>query len=111
MAKKTPKQLDADIDAYLRGERVGPRELAPAPVFDQKLGAWVGGDKRTLYAFPITWPDGSERVVVAPGAGTRGKAGIIKGVGGGTRKPRIATYAEAEEHWQKPLHAAWNVRP
>lgn len=112
MAKKTPKQLDDEIDAFLRGERVGPRELAPPPKWDPKLSAWVGGDKRTLYAFGITDARGNvDRVIVAPGTGRAGKAGIVKGVGPGVRLPRIATFAEAEEHWQKPLHGGWNVRP
>lgn len=115
MAKKTAKQLDDEIDAYLRGEKYGPRVLAPRPKWDPMLGAWVGGDKRTLYAFEISGV-GGRRVLVAPGTGRTGKAGIVKGapgnpIGPGVGIPRIATLAEAEEHWQRPLHSGWNVAP
>lgn len=112
MAKKTPKQLEDDIDAYLRYEKIGPRQAAPAPKWDPKLSAWVGGDKATLYAWHFR--DGyskTDHVIVKPGTGRAGKAGIVSGPGPGVGLPRIATLAEAEEHWQTPLHRGWNVKP
>lgn len=111
MAKKTPKQLDEEIDAYLRHEKIGPRVLRPAPKWDSKFSAWTGGDKGTLYAFPyFDIAANRELVIVKPGTGQSGKAGIIGGIGSGVKAPRIATRAEAETGWQNPLHSGWNVK-
>jgi hypothetical protein len=104
MAKKTPKQLDDEIDAYLRYEKIGPREVRPAPKYDAKKGMWRGGDRRTLYVFAS--PSGSWWRI-APGIGDS-KGGINHGP---DTIVRVATEAEAKEKWQNPLHSGWNVRP
>jgi hypothetical protein len=104
MARKSPKDLDTDIDAYLRGERAGPREVHPLPRYSAKKGGWTGGDKHTLYRYD---GGGNSEVAwwrVVPGQGT---VGVISH-GPGTRV-RVATKAEAEEKWQNPLHAGWTV--
>jgi len=105
MPKKTPRQLDDEIDAYLRYERVGPRERRGLPKYSAKLGGWVGGDKRTLYTFSS--PSGSWWRV-APGNGGEGGAKQVI-VHGPDTIVRVATKAEAEEKWQNPLHGGWNV--
>jgi hypothetical protein len=65
---------------------------------------WTGGDERTLYAFVDSYP-GARTITVRPG-------------GGDSPKPicrlehcsvRVATRAEAELHWQRPLEAGWTV--
>ena len=101
MAKKTQKQLDDEIDAYLRGSRVGPRERRGLPKYSAKKGGWTGGDTRTLYTFSS--PSGSWWRV-APGMGAKGTINH-----GPDTIVRVATQAEAEEKWQKPLHSGWNV--
>jgi hypothetical protein len=104
--KKTPKQLDAEIDAFRRGEKVGPVEAHPLPRYNAKKGGWTGGDTRTLYRFD--GGDDGEKAWwrVSPGQGTRG---VI--VHGPNTRVRVATKAEAEEKWQNPLHAGWTVKP
>ncbi len=101
MAKKTQKQLDDEIDAFLRHDRVGPRERRGLPKYSAKKGGWTGGDTRTLYAFSS--PSGSWLRVI-PGMGGKGVV-----VHGPETIVRVATKAEAEEKWQNPLHGGWNV--
>ena len=76
---------------------------AALPRYTERQG-WIGGDSRTLYAF-------TDR--------RTGKVGVYPGGGGSTKKllmrvgpeadVRVATRAEAEEHWQSPLHVGWKV--
>lgn len=107
MPKKTPKQLDAEIDSYLRHEKIGPREAFPLPRYSAKKGGWTGGDPRTLYTFSGGGSGEGAWWRVAPGMGARGGA-IVHGP---DTRVRVATRAEAEEKWQSPLHAGWNVKP
>lgn len=106
MAKKTPKQLDDEIDAYLRHDRIGPRQQAKAPKYNAKKGGWTGGDTRTLYRFDGGGSGAGAWWRVTPGMGPRG---VINH--GPETRVRIATKAEAEEKWQNPLHSGWNVTP
>lgn len=106
MPKKTAKQLDDEIDRYLRGELKGPRVLAPPPKFNAKKGAWYGGDRRTLYTFTIDGPMAGQKVV-RPGGGDSKSPTLNAGPGSSVR---IATLAEAEKLWQSPLHEGWNVK-
>ena len=64
----------------------------------------MGGDNRTLYAFTDRR---TGRVGVHPGGGP-GKKLLM--AWGPEAVVRVATRAEAEEHWQSPLHAGWHVR-
>jgi hypothetical protein len=75
-----------------------PRSRVKLPRYDARKGNWTGGDSRTLYAFtdPATG-----RVWVVPG----GYAMLY----GPQATVRIATRDEAEERWQRPLHAGWKV--
>jgi hypothetical protein len=74
------------------------------PKYNEQRG-WVGGDTRTLYTFTGKVTGG---VGVYPGGGPRGK--VFSGGGWGPEATvRQATRAEAEEHWQKPLHVGWKV--
>lgn len=102
--KKTAKQLDAEIAAYLRYEKIGPRQFASMPKYNAKKGVWIGGDSRMLYTFSD--PD-TGRWMVRPGAGPTGKITDV----GGRALVRVATKAEAEREWQNPLHAGWTVDP
>jgi hypothetical protein len=77
---------------------------APLPQYSARRG-WVGGDSRTLYAFTDTR---TGTVHVQPGGG-RGKK-LMRGAGGSAQRARLATRAEAEKHWQSPLHVGWKVR-
>ena len=70
------------------------------PRWNSKKG-WVGGDTRTLYAF--TDPD-TGAVAVRPGPGKTGRIHF-----GARARVRVATRAEAEAHWQKPLHPGWTT--
>jgi hypothetical protein len=69
----------------------------PSPKYSERRG-WTGGDSRTLYAIE---DQRTGRVVVRPG-------GELAGIGS-EAVVRIATRAEAEEHWQGQLHAGWHV--
>lgn len=73
------------------------------PRYDERRGMWIGGDTRTLFTFTgkVTGAVG-----VYPGGGSRGKLLMNWGP---EATVRLATRAEAEEHWQKPLHAGWKV--
>lgn len=72
------------------------------PHYDEKRG-WIGGDDRTLYTFTgrVTGAVG-----VYPGGGPRKKLLMNWGPDAIVRP---ATRAEAEEHWQNPLHVGWKV--
>ncbi len=59
---------------------------------------WRGADTRTLYTITDTL---TGRMIVRPG-------GELRGIGEDAQI-RIATRSEAEEHWQRPLHAGWTV--
>lgn len=63
----------------------------------------MGGDNRTLYAFT---DKRTGSVGVFPGGG-RGKKLLMHW--GPEAKVRVATRAEAEKHWQKPLHRGWTT--
>jgi hypothetical protein len=65
-----------------------------------KAHTWIGGDPSTLYAV-IDKRTG--RTIVRP-------PDQMGGVGPDV-DVRVATRAEAEEHWQRPLHAGWRVAP
>jgi hypothetical protein len=66
---------------------------------------WYGGDSRTLYAFEVTDElTGRTSVSVFPGGGSRKK---LVDRPSPDAAVRVATKAEAEKHWQKPLHAGW----
>lgn len=73
------------------------------PKYDARRGMWIGGDTRTLYTFTGKVTGG---VGVYPGGGPRGKLLMNWGP---EATVRLATRAEAEEHWQNPLHAGWKV--
>lgn len=77
---------------------------APLPQYSERRG-WVGGDSRALYAFT---DKRTGTVHVHPGGG-KGKK-LLRGVGGPEQRVRLATRAEAQKHWQDPLHAGWKVR-
>jgi hypothetical protein len=79
------------------------RKKASLPRYDARRG-WVGGDTRTLYTFTA---DRTGAVGVYPGGGS-GKKLLMHW--GPEANVRIATRPEAEEHWQRPLHAGWNVQ-
>lgn len=72
------------------------------PRYSEKRG-WTGGDSRTLYAFTAK-QTGTTRVY--PGGGP-GKKLLMHW--GPEATVRVATRAEAEAHWQKPLHAGWKT--
>jgi len=76
----------------------------PLPSYDDKLCHWIGGDSYTLYTFT---DKRTGSITVAPGS-----VGNLHIVGIGPEcTVRLATHAEAEEHWQKPLHSGWKVAP
>ncbi len=67
------------------------------PRYTPKSG-WKGGDTKRLYAFVDKY---THQIIVRPGG---------KNVGIGPEvKVRPATRAEAEKHWQSPLHDGWKV--
>ena len=80
----------------LRNTAPRPREKLPR--YDARKGRWTGGDSRTLYAF--TDP-AAGRVWVVPGG--------YPMLYGPQATTRVATRAEAEEHWQRPLHMGWRI--
>ena len=86
----------AVVDTSLRnGAARTPRVKLPR--YDARKG-WKGGDSRTLYTFtdPATG-----RLVVRPGGFEMpfGPQALV----------RVATRDEAEQHWQRPLHAGWTT--
>lgn len=70
---------------------------APKGITYSEEKGWTGGDSRTLYHITDVRTDQSK---VRPGP--------FLGVGPMVRI-RVATRAEAEEGWQKPLHSGWKV--
>lgn len=72
------------------------------PQYSEKRG-WVGGNNRTLYAFT---DKRTGAVAVHPGGGP-GKKLLMHW--GPEARVRTATRAEAEKHWQKPLHPGWTT--
>ena len=74
----------------------GARRAGSLPRYDERKGLWRGGDSRTLYAFTSVR---TRRTWVVPG-GTEMYWGPEATV-------RVATRAEAEELWQRPLHPGW----
>jgi hypothetical protein len=68
-----------------------------APRYDERKG-WTGGDSRTLYAVV---DKASNAVVVRPG-------NAMRGIGPGVTV-RVATRAEAVQHWQADLSPGWKV--
>jgi hypothetical protein len=73
------------------------------PRYDDRRG-WTGGDSKTLYTFTDRR---TGTVGVHPGGGGAGKKLLMHW--GPEVDVRVATRAEAEEHWQRPLHAGWRV--
>jgi hypothetical protein len=79
------------------------RKKTSLPRYDERRGRWIGGDSRTLYTFTGIRTGG---VGVYPGGGA-GKHLLMNW--GPEATVRAATRAEAEEHWQSPLHIGWKV--
>lgn len=79
------------------------RKKVSLPRYDERRG-WVGGDSKTLYTFTA---HRTGAVGVYPGGGA-GKKLLMHW--GPEADVRLATRPEAEEHWQSPLHAGWNVQ-
>lgn len=74
------------------------QKRAGLPRYTEQRG-WFGGDSRTLYAYTDRR---TGKVEVYPGEWPPQGWGPEANV-------RVATRAEAEEHWQNPLHAGWKV--
>lgn len=71
---------------------------AALPRYSGKRG-WHGGAKKVLYAITDKRTD---RVTVRP---------VYSMLGVGPEVTvRVATRAEAERHWQHPLHSGWKVK-
>jgi len=85
-----------------RGAFYNPAGGVAPPSYDEQHG-WMGGDSKTLYAFT---DKRTGKVTVRPGGG-RGKPGLHHI--GPEASVRVATRAEAEAHWQDPLHPGWVV--
>lgn len=81
-------------------DRSGVKSLVAVPRFRPSKGAWTGGDSYTLYA--VT-DKRTGKTFVRPGD-KRHFMGVDP-----EATVRIATKAEAEEHWQTPLHSGWKV--
>ncbi len=71
---------------------------AALPRYSAKLG-WHGGAKKTLFA--VT-DERTGHVIVRPREDMRSVGPAVT--------VRVATRAEAEKHWQSPLHAGWKVK-
>jgi hypothetical protein len=74
------------------------RRRGSLPRFDERKGMWRGGDSRTLYAFTSLM---TGRTWISPGGWTMNWGPQVT--------VRVATRAEAEELWQRPLHSGWIV--
>lgn len=70
------------------------------PHYNEKTTRWVGGDSRTLYLF--TDKRNHNEFVCS---GDRNSLRTL----GPALDVRVATRAEAEEHWQNPLHSGWKT--
>lgn len=68
------------------------------PRYNTRRGLWSGGDSRTLYAFTSL---ATGRTWVVPGGYDMNWGPEVT--------VRVATRAEAEELWQRPLHPGWSV--
>lgn len=82
----------------------GSKVTVTLPRFRPKVGAWTGGDDRTLYAFT---DKATGKTWVRPGGGTK-RSSLMLGIGP-EATVRVATKAEAEESWQSPLHGGWKI--
>ena len=82
-------------------DKAGAKSTVTTPKFRPKLGRWAGGNSRTLYTFT---DETTGRTVVRPGHNK-----LVLGSIGPEAKVRVATKAEAEEHWQDPLHEGWKT--
>lgn len=71
---------------------------AALPRYSEARG-WRGGAKNTLYAITDRR---TGRVIVRPRENMRGVGPEVT--------VRLATRAEAETHWQRPLHSGWKVK-
>lgn len=71
-----------------------PRRM---PKYSERKG-WHGGDKHAIYAF-VDKRTHNVRACPVYAAGGVGPEVTV----------RMATRAEAEEQWQRPLHAGWKV--
>jgi hypothetical protein len=71
---------------------------AAMPRYSEARG-WRGGAKNVLYA--VT-DQRTGKTTVRPREDMRGVGPAVT--------VRVATRAEAERHWQKPLHSGWKVR-
>lgn len=71
---------------------------AVLPRFSDKKG-WHGGSKNTLFAFT---DQRTGHMVVRPVYDVKGWRPAAD--------VRLATRAEAEKHWQSPLHSGWKVK-
>jgi len=69
------------------------------PRYSEKRG-WHGGAKKVL--FTLTDPNVPSWMAVRP-------AQNMRSMGPGVHI-RVATRAEAEKHWQHPLHPGWKVK-
>lgn len=74
---------------------------AALPRYNSRRG-WTGGNSRVLYLFRDKL---TGKKIVRPGGGPRKK---LLGAPGSNATVRVATRGEAEQYWQKPLHAGWN---
>lgn len=89
-------------------DRSGTKTTVTLPRFRPKQGTWTGGDSHTLYTFTDTHGGTGEKFkVVRPGGGSRASS-YMKGIGPNA-EVRVATKAEAEQHWQSPLHSGWKI--
>ena len=60
---------------------------------------WHGGAKNVLYAI---MDERTGRTIVRPRESMRGVGPAVA--------VSVATRAQAEQHWQKPLHGGWKVK-
>jgi hypothetical protein len=74
--------------------------LAALPRWNESKG-WIGGDSHTLYAFTDRL---TGKISVQHGGYPQTHVGPNATV-------RVATRAEAEREWQKPLSPAWKIAP
>lgn len=90
-------EVDA-IGAMQEERNAAAKRRRSLPRFDERKGMWRGGDSRTLYAFTSLM---TGRTWVVPGG--------YEMNWGSQATVRVATRAEAEELWQRPLHSGWIV--
>lgn len=90
--------VEVDSTSSTQELRNAARRGGSLPRYDERKGLWRGGDSRTLYAFTSLM---TGRTWVSPGGWVMNW--------GPDATVRVATRAEAEELWQRPLHAGWTV--